>query len=393
MPPVSGLRIAIFTDSYFPVLNGVSVSVRGLVQGLRDRGNSVHVFTSAAPGCKDDDPNIHRFRAMETPFAKGYPLAIPPFYRTLLTFRKYQFDLIHTHTPFTLGFVGLRWAESHELPIVSTYHTLYDRYSHYVKFLPRRYVRFRIAKHTNFYYNRVAEILTPSETSKKWLERHSVTRPITVVPTGVPRGPIYDRAETRRMLGMGHDQRILLYAGRLAREKNLDTLFEAAAILFKSDPSLRLWLVGDGPFRPECAAMARKHGIGDRVKFVGFVPREEVNRYYAAADLFVFPSMTETQGLVVLEAMNYGLPAIAVGGGGASENVLDGINGFVVKNDPQEFAGACQNTLNDDSLHAKLSEGAQRTARSQGPEQMVDSVLEVYGRVLNRNRTWELPRV
>ena len=195
------------------------------------------------------------------------------------------------------------------------------------------------------------------------------------------------------MLGMGHDQRILLYAGRLAREKNLDTLFEAAAILFKSDPSLRLWLVGDGPFRPECAAMARKHGIGDRVKFVGFVPREEVNRYYAAADLFVFPSMTETQGLVVLEAMNYGLPAIAVGGGGASENVLDGINGFVVKNDPQEFAGACQNTLNDDSLHAKLSEGAQRTARSQGPEQMVDSVLEVYGRVLNRNRTWELPRV
>ena len=330
---------------------------------------------------------------METPFAKGYPLAIPPFYRTLLTFRKYQFDLIHTHTPFTLGFVGLRWAESHELPIVSTYHTLYDRYSHYVKFLPRRYVRFRIAKHTNFYYNRVAEILTPSETSKKWLERHSVTRPITVVPTGVPRGPIYDRAETRRMLGMGHDQRILLYAGRLAREKNLDTLFEAAAILFKSDPSLRLWRVGDGPFRPECAAMARKHGIGDRVKFVGFVPREEVNRYYAAADLFVFPSMTETQGLVVLEAMNYGLPAIAVGGGGASENVLDGINGFVVKNDPQEFAGACQNTLNDDSLHAKLSEGAQRTARSQGPEQMVDSVLEVYGRVLNRNRTWELPRV
>ena len=118
-----------------------------------------------------------------------------------------------------------------------------------------------------------------------------------------------------------------------------------------------------------------------------------MNRYYAAADLFVFPSMTETQGLVVLEAMNYGLPAIAVGGGGASENVLDGINGFVVKNDPQEFAGACQNTLNDDSLHAKLSEGAQRTARSQGPEQMVDSVLEVYGRVLNRNRTWELPRV
>lgn len=139
--------------------------------------------------------------------------------------------------------------------------------------------------------------------------------------------------------------------------------------------------------------MIRAFGIGDRVKIVGFVPREEVNRYYAAADLFVFPSMTETQGLVVLEAMNYGLPAIAVGGGGASENILDGVNGFVVKNDPVEFATACSRILEDDGLHAKLSDGANRTARSQGPDMMVDRVVEVYGRVLKRNLTWELPRV
>lgn len=391
--PNSGLRIAVFTDSYFPILNGVSVSVHALITGLRDRGHSVHLFTAAAPNYKDDDPNIHRFRSLETPFAKGYPLAIPPFYRTLLTFRKYKFDLIHTHTPFTIGFVGMRWAESHELPLVSTYHTLYDRYSHYVRYLPRRYVRFRIAKHTNFYYNKVAEILTPSETAKKWLERHSVMRPITVVPTGVPRGPLINRAEARLELGIPPEQRILLYVGRLAREKNLDTLFEAAAHLFRSDRSLRLWLVGDGPFREECRTMARSFGIGDRVRFVGFVPRDEVNRYYAAADLFVFPSMTETQGLVVLEAMNYGLPAIAVGGGGASENVESGINGFVVKNDPDEFAQACTQTLEDDSLYSRLSEGALRTARAQGPDQMVESVLGVYDRVLKRNRTWELPRV
>lgn len=391
--PVSGLRIAVFTDSYFPILNGVSVSVHALVQGLRDRGHSVHLFTAGAPGYSDDDPNIHRFRSLETPIARGYPLAIPPFYRTLRVFRRYQFDLIHTHTPFTIGFVGLRWAESHELPIVSTYHTLYDRYAHYLRFLPRRYIRFRIAKHTNFYYNRVQEVLTPSETAKKWLERHSVHTPITVIPTGVPRGPLLDRVEARASLGISPEQRILLYTGRLAREKNLDTLFEAAAVLFRQDSSLRLWLVGDGPFREECRGMTRRLAIGDRVRFVGFVPRDEVNRYYAAADLFVFPSMTETQGLVVLEAMNYGLPAIAVGGGGASENIENGRNGFVVKNDPVEFAHACSDILGDDGLYARLSEGASQTARAQGPEQMIDKVLEVYGRALGRNLSWELPRV
>lgn len=371
-----------FSDSALPILNGVSVSVDALVSELRNQGHSVHLFLPRVPGHKDPDANTYRFRSLETPISKGYPVAIPPYYRMLHRFRRHEFDIVHTHTPFFLGMVGLRWAESHGLPVVSTYHTLYDRYAHYFRLLPRRYVRFRIAKHTNFYYNHVAHVLTPSEAAMKWLKRHSVQTPITIVPTGIPRGPILDRHEVRQALGVPPEARLLLYVGRLAREKNLTTLFEATAEVFRRDPRARLWLVGDGPYRDECRDMVRKHGMGDRVRFVGFVPRAEVDRYYAAADLFVFSSITETQGLVVQEAMMHGLPAVVVAGGGASASVIDGENGFVTKNEPGELAFAIRKALEDDTLYAHLSEQAPRSVRELGVPAMGEQVLAVYRQVI-----------
>lgn len=376
------LRIAVFTDSALPILNGVSISVNDLITELRRLGHSVHLFTCANPGYLDPDPNTYRFRSIDTFFARGYPLAIPPFYRMLRKFRKHEFDVIHTHTPFTLGFVGLRWAESHDIPLVSTYHTLYDRYVHYIFIFPRRYLRFRLARHTNFYYNNAQQVITPSAIAKKWLRRHSVKTPITVIPTGVKPALNIDRTEARAKLGIGPEQKILLYVGRLAREKNLDTLLETAKIAFAKDPALRLWMVGDGTFREETAAMVRRLGIGDRVKMVGAVPRADVDQYYGAADLFVFSSISETQGLVVSEANSYGLPAVVVTGGGASEGVQDGVNGFVVKNDPAAFADRILATLSDDILMAQLGEGARRIARMNTPEMSAQRVVEVYRKAI-----------
>ena len=386
------LRIAIFSDSALPILNGVSVSIAALIEELRNQGHSVHLFTARYPGFKDADPNTYRFRAIETPIAKGYPISYPPFYRTLHKFRRHEFDVIHTHTPFILGMVGFRWGESHEIPVVSTYHTLYDRYAHYIPLLPRRYVRFRIAKHTNFYYNRMAHVITPTEASKRWLQRHSVTTPVTVVPTGIPRGPIFDRLEVRRQLDISPDTKLMLYVGRLAKEKNLAVLLQMAAMAFRQDPTLRLWLVGDGPDRPNCTAMARALGIGDRVRFVGFVPRAEVSRYYAAADLFVFPSISETQGLVVQEAMMHGLPAVAIIGGGAGAAIHEGDNGFLVKNEPEAFAERTLQVLGDDLLHARLSDGAVRSVRDLSVPNMTEKITDVYRQVISDQREVAEPK-
>jgi 1,2-diacylglycerol 3-alpha-glucosyltransferase len=381
------LRVAIFSDSCLPILNGVSVSIDALVQELRNRGHSVHVFTTSHPGYEDPDPNTYRFRSIFTPWTGDYPMAVPPFLPVLRKFRRHEFDLIHTHTPFTVGFCGLKWAESHDIPIVSTYHTLYDRYAHYIPYFPRRYIRFKIAKHTNYYYSRVHHVITPSAAAFRWLRRHSVRTPISVIPTGAPTRQMLERADVRRKLGIPPDQRILLYVGRIAREKNLTTLFEMAALAFSQDPTLRLWLVGDGLHREACAEHARTLGIGDRVKFVGFVPRDEVDQYYAAADLFVFSSITETQGLVVQEAMTYGLPAIAVAGGGASASIVEGKNGFIVKNDPEAFAERVLATMRDPDLYERLALEAERSVRSHGTAEMCEKVLEVYRTVLGHGKS------
>lgn len=375
------MRVALFSDSALPILNGVSVSIHALVSELRAMDHSVTIFTAAYPGYRDEDPNTYRFPAICTPWAKDYPLAIPPFYPMLREFRKHTFDVVHTHTPYTIGYVGLRWAESHDLPIVSTYHTLYDRYAHYIP-LPRRYVRFKIAKHTNFYYSHVDHVITPSEAARKWLIRHSVSTPVTVIPTGIPSPTMISRSEARMGLDVAPTERILLYVGRLAPEKNLPVLFKAAKRAFESHPQLRLWLVGDGSFRPEAMKIVRELGIGDRVRFVGFVPRSEVDRFYAASDLFVFSSITETQGLVIQEAMSYGLPAVVVNGGGASAAVEPEVNGLVAPNDELHLAQAILRVMRDDALYAKLSEGARRSVRGLTTRDMAKRVIDVYRHVI-----------
>lgn len=376
------LKIAVFSDSAFPILNGVSVSIDALIQELRERGHSVFLYTSSSPGHKDEDPNVRRFPALITPFAKSYPLALPPFYHLWPEFRDQEFDLVHTHTPFTVGFVGMRWADSAEIPFVTTYHTHYDKYIHYIPLFPKRYLRFKIAKHTNWLYNRADHVVTPSLASLRWLRRHSVDSPITVIPTGVPKPRLIDRADARARLGISPDSKIMLYVGRIAEEKNLKVLLRAAELAFKEDPSLRLWMVGDGPYRKECLALARKLGIGDRVKLVGFVPRADVDDYYAACDMFVFASMTETQGLVVIEAMTYGLPALVVRGGGAGSAVQEGINGRLLGNSPNEMAEAVVELAKNDSLAAEMSQGARRTSRELTVAGMADRMEEVYASVL-----------
>jgi glycosyltransferase involved in cell wall biosynthesis len=378
------LNVAMFSDSALPILNGVSVSIDLLVRELRNQGHSVHIFTAAHFRFRDPDPNTYRFPAIETPWTKNYPLAIPPFFGMLKAFRRHHFDIIHTHPPFTIGFVGLRWAESHDIPIVATYHTLYDRYAHYIPFFPRRYVRFKIAKHTNFYYNSVDHILTPSQAALRWLRRHSVDRPVSVIPTGAPERQMLDRYEVRRQLQIQPEHKVLLYVGRIAPEKNLDLLLCAVASTMREDPHVRLLMVGDGPYRAPCMELARSLGIGDRVQLAGFVPRSEVDRYYAAADLFVFSSITETQGLVVQEAMTYGLPTVAVMGGGASDSIVDGENGLIVRNDAGEMSRAIQTVLQDDALMGSLSAGAQRTVRGHTASGMTEQVVEVYREVLKR---------
>ncbi len=379
------LRIAIFSDSCLPILNGVSVSIDALVRELRRQGHSVHIFTASHFRHKDSDPNSYRFPATETPWTKGYPLAFPPFYPMVHFFRKHKFDIVHTHTPWTIGFVGMRWAQSHGIPIVSTYHTHYDKYTHYIPFVPKRYLRYKIAKHTNYYYNRVAHVITPSDASKRWLLRHSIHTPISVIPTGTPSRRPLTREGVREQLGIDPKKRILLYVGRIAKEKNMEVLFHAAAKIFETHKDAEFWLVGDGPYRDSAVELARNLNMGDRTNFVGFVERQEVDKFYACADIFLFGSMTETQGLVVSEAMSYGLPCVVVTGGGASASIIDGENGYIVRNDADEIRHHVNQMLTDQDLYERISKASKLTVQGLTIESMTKAVLSVYAQVLHEH--------
>lgn len=381
------MRVAVFSDSYTPILNGVSVSVEALVDELRIAGHSVHVYTSRYPKHRDSDPNVWRFPSVKLPFFPQYPFAVPPFFPALRGFRKENFDIIHTHTPYTVGFVGLRWAESHGIPIVSTYHTLYERYAHYVPYFPKAYVRYKTAKHTNYYYNRVAHVITPSEAARASLVRQSVKTPIQVIPTGNPPVTRLSREKSRAQIGARDSEKALLYVGRMAKEKNIVLLLDAVSEVMKSNSDVRLWMVGDGPDRVAAQRHARAIGIGDRVRIVGALPREAVDEYYAAADLFVFASTTETQGLVIGEAMTHGLPSVAARGGGAADNIVDGETGIVVGSSVKQLSEAIAGVLSNPALLGRLGSNCRRYAANWTHAASCAQVLDVYDDVLANTAT------
>jgi glycosyltransferase involved in cell wall biosynthesis len=380
--PDRPLSVAVFSDSVLPVLNGVSVSIASLVDALRERGHSVHIYSSHVRRHRDSDPNTRRFLSVYTPWTGAYPLAVPPFYAWFREFQQRRFDIVHTHTPFTVGMVGLRWAQSLDIPLVSSYHTRYDKYAHYVPFFPRPYVRYKVAKHTYFYYSSVRHVITPSNATLKWLRVHSVRTPASVVPTGVTAPLPFDREAVRRELGAQPDHCVVLYCGRIAKEKNIELVLQACADVMSDSPNVRLWLVGEGPAMAEYAAMARNLEIGDRVRFWGGMPRPEVDRFYAAADVFAFGSTTETQGLVVAEAMVSGLPAVVAAGGGAGAAVADGVTGFLVPNERAAMAARLRELVSRPEMREQMGRLAKERAAQMTVGRMADRVLGVYREVL-----------
>ena len=390
--PLEGrpLSIALFSDSALPIRNGVSVSIDALVGHLREQGHNVHLFAPRYPGFVDEDPNVHRLRSLMTPFAGGTPFAWPLF-TGARRFKREQFDVVHVHTPWITGMLGVRWARNAGIPVVATYHTQYVRYIHYVHFGPDWLKKAVTVRHICRVLNSCSRVIVPSAPGRRWLRRMGVHRPTSVIPTGVPKPRRFAQFSERGRLGARPGQTIVLTCSRLAPEKNFDLLISAFSRAVKLDPSLVLWIVGDGPDREQITELIRLHGIGNNVRLFGSVERSEVDHFYAAADLFVFTSVTETQGLVVLEAMSYGLPVVVCRGGGASTPIVDGVNGLKVRTDPVQISDAILRVAHDEWLAAKLCDGAKQSARRATVDVMARDTVKVYREALGDSSRKVLP--
>ena len=315
---VRDMRIGIYTEVYKPVVNGVVVSVESFRVQLEALGHEVYVFTpsplatSAPPTV---EPHVLPYLSLPLPTEMPYRFTTP--FR--LHGRQPELDLIHAQSPFNTGLLAWSHARREGIPLVFTYHTRLVDYSHYLptpEAVSRRYLRWV----SRTYSNLADRVIVPTEPIKDLLEGYGVHRPIDVVPTPVrlPSSPTPAEQSLRERAGVPAGRRVLLTVGRLALEKNFRMLLDCfAAVCAEAD--LHLVVVGDGPLRESLEAHAADAGLAERVTFAGQVEHERIHEYYAAADLFVFASLTETQGLVLDEALQMGVPVLAVAEGGAMD--------------------------------------------------------------------------
>ena len=373
------MHIAHFTNTYHPVTSGVVRSVSTFRQALSDLGHNVFVFAQANKAYKDKEPFIFRYPALQLPLQE-YPLTIPVsgFVDTLLPSLK--LDVIHAHHPALLGQVAARKAEELDVPLIFTHHTRYREYSHYAFALPQGLAKQVIERWIGDYMSQCQHIVVPSESIKAMLaETYGVTEGITAVPTGIDVA-LYQQADAgniRQELGWGEDK-VLISIGRLAKEKSFETLITAVQPILQQREDVRLVILGEGEEREGLEALAAELGIDDRVNLVGNVPFSAVPTYLKAADLFCFASVTETQGLVTLEAMAAGLPIVAVDATGTSDAVSHGVEGLLTPNDSAAMSAALKQALDDEGLRQKLAAAAVHKAADFDQKKQAKRLLGVY---------------
>ncbi len=383
------MRVGIFTESYPPLINGVSTSVQTLIASLERAGHETFVFTSRYPRYTDDRPHVYRYPSVNALVEPDYVVPVPFSPRISLALRRLGLDIVHSHSPFFLGLVARRTAHALNLPHVATNHTLYTEYAHYLPLPTVAVTRRMLVRWMHGFYNSCDQVLAPSDLTRRVLtEDYGVSTPVSVVPTAIPAPPyVLARPDaTRQEFGLPPDARILLYVGRLAPEKNLDLLLRAFARVAESTSDTYLLLAGSGKSRAPLEARARTLGVHRRTRFAGFLPRTKLDPLYQAADVFLFPSKTETQGLAVGEALAAGLPCVVVNAGGAPESVRNGVDGFLVPDLPDPMADRALEILRDAALRRLLSGEAKRGAASRTPAQVGGRVIAVYDALLAARR-------
>ncbi len=382
------MRVGIFTESYPPLINGVSTSIQTLMAHLEQAGHDVFVFTSRYPRYRDERKGIFRYPSVNAIVEPDYVLPITFSPRISRIIPTLKLDIVHSHSPFFLGLLARRVARSLGLPHVATNHTLYTEYAHYLPLPTVAATRWLLVRWMRDFYNSCDRVLAPSHLTQRVLEGYGVRTSVSVVPTAIPAPPyvLQRPPETKHEFGLPPDARLLLYVGRLAPEKNLDLLLRAFALVAAKTNDTYLILAGSGKSRGALESRARSLGIHRRTRFAGFLGRTKLDPLYQASDLFLFPSKTETQGLAVGEALAAGLPCVVVNAGGAPESVRDGVDGFLVADDAKAMAERTLALLADSAGRRRLSEEAKRGAQARTPENVGGRMVVVYEELIAARR-------
>lgn len=394
------MNIVMFTNTFTPHVGGVARSVSGLAEGLRELGHDVLVVAPEFPGASEDVEGVIRMPAVQRFAGSDFSVPLPLTLALTKALDAFAPEVVHSHHPFLLGDTALRASAAYDIPVVFTYHTRYELYGHYVA--QDSAVLKRLALSLSIgYCNLCDHVIAPSESILRHLSENGVTAPITTIPTGIDQHQFSsgDGKKARAALGIPPDACVVGHVGRLAAEKNLHYLTDALVEFLQQRPSAHVVVAGDGAERVEMSRRLGSIDFGQRVHFTGVVAGAALADLYAALDVFAFASCSETQGLVLAEAMTAGVPVVALDAPGAREIVRDGRNGRLLPQEASasEFAEAVGGLAAlGPADAAAVREAARKTAAGFSREASVERTLDLYRRLEGRavrhgdgTDTWE----
>jgi len=383
------LRVAVFTNTYVPMLNGVANVVAAYRDSLCQRGHEVYIF---APGPadrqRDAANNIFRFPSVEVPTQIDYHLAMPFSLPIMRALHRTDFDIVHTHHPLWVGVWGQWYAQWAGLPLITTVHTEYQIYSDLVP-LPGTIVEDFLSRRVGKYCNKCDMVTTPVESMRDKLHSAGVETSVELLPNPADLAAFSDpdAAAIRKRIGAGEDDIVLGFVGRLSAEKNLAFVVHAVKLVMERHPRCRLLMVGDGFARTGLEELVAELGISDRTCFIGETPYEQIPDYQAAIDIFMTASVSETQPLAYTEAMAVGTPVIAVNAPGSQDMIEHLHNGVLTDlgEGPQGLAEAACMLIEDKQLCADIGQRAKVWAQRYDISSATDKLLALYEKVLARN--------
>lgn len=380
------MKIGFFTDSYLPAVHGVEISMEAFRTNLEKLGHEVFIYAPRSPGYKDKNPRVFRLESMrvvkEPEMRLAFPLAHKGKLKDIVNFK---LDIVHAHTPFSLGLLGKFIAAHQKIPFIYTHHTHYPEYAK--AYFKEKFILPKIAKAWSAWFCENSDaVIAPSYKIKKLLRDYGVKKPIYVLPTGIDLKLFKRTAKSwksarllRKKLKLSEKDKLLVFVGRIGREKNIEFLIKSAAEIADKRSDVKFIIVGTGPYFQKYKTAVKKLGLNN-VVFTGAVPHKNLPVYYQAADLFVFASLTETQGIVILEAMASGLPVIALKDDAFREIVTDNKNGFLIdpNSSPAFFVKKALEILDDSALHKKFSRASLQIVKNFSEEKQAEKLAEIY---------------
>lgn len=390
------MRIGIFTDTYTPYINGVTTSVVMLKKALEKKGHTVYIVTVNNEDLHfkyDSDDKIIRIPGVPIGIYDYRLTGIYPL-KAINKIKKWDLDVIHSQTEFGVGTFARIIAKQFNIPLVHTYHTMYEDYIHYITHGYFNKSSKKLVEYFTLFYcdKTISELVVPTKkTYELFKKKYKVDRNIYIVPTGIDIEKFYiennnnlNILEKRKEFGLDKDDFVILFVGRIGTEKNIDLLLSAMKSLIGVSKKIKLLIVGDGPDLEYYQNYIIRNNIDKNVIFVGKVPWEEIVSYYLIADIFATASQTETQGLTVIEAMASSLPIVCINDESFRDVVISGLNGIIFNN-RREYKRAILSLYKDRGLLKRLSNQARIAAESHSSKYFAEQILDVY-RIAIKNR-------